>query len=242
MRSAHVLLWLVLIMVRNSQAFTSISMRRSGQKYIGRDCVDSFIFTKGGATTGLTKAHTKTELRAYHGAAPWIVGSILGGCTGTPLVIKATSSWYREVELPLFTPPDRIFAPVWTTLYGIIGYVGWTIHRAVGWKSLALKAFAFHYSLNLLWAPLFFGLQRIRAAQVLNFFLISSLGGVMAAFSSISPLCSLLLVPYLAWLSFATVLNGAICRLNPTVKGYNEAMLQAGIQRLRSEAGKQAGL
>ena len=64
----------------------------------------------------------------------------------------------------------------------------------------------------------------------------------MAAFSSISPLCSPLLVPYLAWLSFATVLNGAICRLNPTVKGYNEAMLQAGIQRLRSEAGKQAGL
>jgi translocator protein len=105
-----------------------------------------------------------------------------------------------------------------------------------------LRFYAFHYVLNLLWAPLFFGLQRIRAAQVLNFFLLASLGSVMAAVLSISPLCSILLTPYFAWLSFATVLNGAICRLNPTVKGYNEAMLQAGIQRLRAEAGKRAGL
>ena len=77
------------------------------------------------------------ELRA-HSAVPWVVGSILGGCTGTPLVIKATSSWYREIELPNFTPPDKIFAPVWTALYGTVGYVGWAIHNAVGWKRCVL--------------------------------------------------------------------------------------------------------
>lgn len=61
-------------------------------------------------------------------------------------------------------------------------------------------------------------------------------------FRSISPLASYLLVPYFAWLTFATFLNGAICKLNPTVKGYNDAMLQAGILKLRKEAGRRAGL
>mmetsp|Transcript_23617 Transcript_23617/g.49199 ORF Transcript_23617/g.49199 Transcript_23617/m.49199 type:complete len:233 (+) Transcript_23617:2-700(+) len=187
------------------------------------------------------RGQTRLKTKLQGTALPWIVGSIAGGCTGTPLVIKATGSWYREIELPLITPPDRIFAPVWTTLYGIIGYVGWNVHKKVGWNS-TMSLYAFHYILNLLWAPLFFGLQRIRSAQVLNFILLSSLSSAMYLIARISPFSSALLIPYFAWLTFATFLNGAICRLNPTVKGYNEAMLQAGIMRLRSQAGSRVGL
>ena len=95
------------------------------------------INTKGVHSSRMKTNQESLELRA-HSAVPWVVGSILGGCTGTPLVIKATSSWYREIELPLFTPPDKIFAPVWTALYGIVGYVGWAIHNAVGWKRCVL--------------------------------------------------------------------------------------------------------
>lgn len=102
------------------------------------------------------------SLHAIPQALPWIVGSIAGGCTGTPLVIKATESWYRDIDLPLFTPPDSVFAPVWTTLYGCIGYAGWLVRKPVGWNNLALRLYAFHYALNLLWAPLFFGLQKVR--------------------------------------------------------------------------------
>ena len=161
-----------------------------------------------------TKAPRATAVAAVAAVAPlpvWVAGSILGGVTGTPIVVKATKSWYSDptvLKLPSWTPPNKVFAPVWTVLYGLIGVVA---HRAAVTKA-GLPALAVaHYAANLLWAPLFFGLKKLKLAAALNFALLGSLAAVWPAFKKDARL----LVPYAAWLAYATVLNLAICRLNP---------------------------
>ena len=143
-------------------------------------------------------------------APVWVAGSILGGAAGTPFVVKATNSWYSDptvLKLPSWTPPNKIFMPVWTTLYGLIGFAGF---RAASNEALPGLAVA-HYVANLLWAPLFFGLKKLKLAALLQFGLLGSLAAVWSSFKKDARL----LIPYAAWLAYATVLNLAICRLNP---------------------------
>ena len=143
-------------------------------------------------------------------APVWVAGSILGGAAGTPFVVKATNSWYSDptvLKLPSWTPPNKVFMPVWTALYGLIGLAGF---RAASNKALPGLAVA-HYVANLLWAPLFFGLRKLKLAAALQFGLLGSLAAVWSSFKKDARL----LIPYAAWLAYATVLNLAICRLNP---------------------------
>ena len=144
----------------------------------------------------LKRAPRAAAVSAIAPAPVWVAGSILGGAAGTPFVVKATNSWYSDptvLKLPSWTPPNKIFMPVWTALYGLIG--------------LAVA----HYVANLLWAPLFFGLKKLKLAALLQFGLLGSLAAVWSAFKKDARL----LIPYAAWLAYATVLNLAICRLNP---------------------------
>ena len=65
---------------------------------------------------------------AVSAGAVWVAGSILGGAAGTPFVVKATNSWYSDptvLKLPSWTPPNKVFMPVWTVLYGLIGLTGY---------------------------------------------------------------------------------------------------------------------
>jgi len=148
-------------------------------------------------------------------AAVWVGSSVVGGLVGTPSVVRAVKSWYAELPKPSWCPPDRVFAPVWTCLYASMGYSALLAKRSAGLDSLPVRLFFAHYLLNLSWAPLFFGLKKLRAACALNFVLIGSLAAVMGSFAPLNPLSASLLVPYMAWLCFATVLNIEICRLNP---------------------------
>ena len=97
--------------------------------------------------------------------------------------------------------------PVWTALYGLIGLAGFWAASNGALPGLAVA----HYVANLLWAPLFFGLKKLKLAAVLQFGLLGSLAAVWSSFKKDARL----LVPYAAWLAYATVLNLAICRLNP---------------------------
>mmetsp|Transcript_10108 Transcript_10108/g.28806 ORF Transcript_10108/g.28806 Transcript_10108/m.28806 type:complete len:249 (-) Transcript_10108:245-991(-) len=148
-------------------------------------------------------------------AVPWVLGCVLSGVAGTPIVVRATKSWYREIRKPWFTPPDWVFAPVWTVLYAMMGFSAHLVAASRGMSSLPVLAFLAHLALNLSWAPVFFGLQRLRPAAFLNIGLLSTLFGVMALFFPVNRLAAALLVPYAAWLLFATVLNFEIARLNP---------------------------
>lgn len=190
--------------------------------------------------------------------AYYSLGHILGGCTGTPIVVRATKTWYNRIPLPSWTPPNFVFAPVWTLLYGLMGVSVSRIMAAGVSSSNALNLWKIHYVLNLLWAPLFFGFQYLRVGLVINFALVSTLLVIMKLFYAIDPVSAYLQLPYFLWLIYATKLNQAICKLNPMIngmnearlqadlcfygEGYNDAMLEYDIAKLQAAAAKYAGL
>ena len=112
--------------------------------------------------------------------------------------------------------------------------------RASSWSSLPVRLWLVHYALNLAWAPVFFGMKRLRAGLWINGALALTLGGVIPLYAGIDKIASLLLMPYALWLLFAIALNFFICKGNPTVRGYNNAMFQAGLIRLQTDAEKYA--
>lgn len=204
---------------------------------------------------------TTTKLEVIPSWAYYSIGHILGGTTGTPIVIRATKTWYNRIALPSWTPPNFVFAPVWTLLYGLMGF---SLSRIINsnvsetTRHAAKVLWAVHYSLNLLWAPAFFGLKYLRLGLVINYFLVATLSLTISHFHRIDPLAAYLQIPYFLWLIYATKLNQSICKLNPTVggvneamtqadlcasgPGYNDAMLQYDITMLQAAAAKYAGL
>lgn len=191
-------------------------------------------------STGARPASSTRLNSVVNSPVTWAIGHMIGGVLATPLVIKATNSWYTKIALPSWTPPNRVFAPVWTCLYSAMGVSAARVYqsRSLAGVSVApaLGLWAAHYALNLVWAPTFFGKKRLRLGMAINCLLVTTLATVIPMFYQINPLSGLLLLPYLAWLTYATVLNNAICKLNPTVKGYNEAMLQSDLFQLQQKA------
>ena len=124
------------------------------------------------------------------------------------------TGWYAELKKPDLSPPPYVFGPVWTLLYILMGVSAWGVWQAAGW-SRALVPWAIQLVLNAAWTPLFFGLHQPGWAfadiVLLWIFIIVT----MLAFSSVRPWTAWLLVPYLAWVSFAAYLNFSIWRLNP---------------------------
>ena len=89
--------------------------------------------------------------------------------------------------------------------------------------------FGVHYAVNLAWAPVFFGLRKLRLALAMQVALVASLAVLIAQYAGVAASAGLLLLPYMAWLLFATWLNVVICSLNPTAGGYNNAQFQADL-------------
>lgn len=188
-------------------------------------------------------ARKQTQLSALlPPTAWWAVGHVVGGALATPLVTKATSTWYRKIDLPSWTPPNRVFAPVWTTLYSCMGVAAGKIYYSRPASKLPMLLWSFHCALNLLWAPTFFGMQRLRLGFWISIGQIASLAVILPFFYQIQPVSAFLLLPYLSWLLFAAYLNKTICKRNPTKQGYNDAMLQADLYQLQQDAAKYAGV
>lgn len=121
--------------------------------------------------------------------------------------------WYAELNKPSFTPPSWIFAPVWIALYILIAFAGWRIFTRRP-KGVAMKLWFVQLALNFLWIPIFFSVHAIGAALVFITLLWLSIAVLMARAWPIDRPASVLLAPYLAWVSFAAVLNAALLRLN----------------------------
>lgn len=138
------------------------------------------------------------------------------------IVIMAASSgaifkpgeWYANLAKPSWTPPDWAFPVVWTILYLMIGYAGWLVWREGGW-SLPLFFWGVQILANAMWSWLFFGMRRMDLALADIALLWSSVAGFILTAWTVSPLASLLFVPYLAWVSTAGMLNHSVRRLNP---------------------------
>ena len=122
--------------------------------------------------------------------------------------------WYQALAKPSWTPPNWLFAPVWTVLYVMIGFAGWLVWRAEG-ASPAVAIWIVQLGLNAAWSWVMFGLHHIGAALgVIAVLWLAILLFIVTA-RRISGTAAALFVPYLAWVSFAAALNFEIWRLNP---------------------------
>jgi len=152
------------------------------------------------------------------GLAAWIVACNLVGLLGA-LLTDPRSGWFQALEKPSWNPPSWLFGPVWTTLYVLMGIAAWRVWKTWGFSGarFALGAFAVQLALNSAWTPAFFGAKAPLAALVVISALWLAIVVTILAFWGKDRVAAALLLPYLAWVSFATALNGAIWSLNPNV-------------------------
>ncbi|MHC4294784.1 MAG: TspO/MBR family protein [Planctomycetota bacterium] len=136
---------------------------------------------------------------------------------GQLFVRDSVGQWYENLTKPAFTPPGWLFGPVWTFLYFAMGLACWAVWRKRGSRKVAvpIALFAVQLCLNAAWTPLFFGLHNVGAAFADIIALWAAIVLTTVAFFKVSKLAGWLMIPYLAWVSFAAVLNFAIWRLNP---------------------------
>ncbi len=146
----------------------------------------------------------------------FLAGSQAAGLIGVPFTDRATGGWYDGLDTPAFNPPSWVFAPVWTTLYLLIGLAAWFVwrHRDSRARDAALTLFAVQLALNAMWTPLFFGAESPSWAFVDLVALWVAAAATLVHFWWIDRRAAVLFAPYLAWVTFAGVLNGAILVMN----------------------------
>ena len=124
--------------------------------------------------------------------------------------------WYASLEKPSWNPPGWVFGPVWTALYAVMAVAAWLVWRRGGFAAQRrpLLLFSVQITLNAAWTPLFFGLHRPGLAFAEIVLLWLAIAATLVVFARVSRPAAWLLVPYLAWVSFAAVLNFTLWRLN----------------------------
>lgn len=128
------------------------------------------------------------------------------------------SGWYLALEKPAWQPPDWLFGPVWTLIYALAALAGISAWRGTAerrGRNRILVLFAVNAFLNVFWSLLFFRLYRPDWALIEVVFLWLSIVALIVGLRTFSKASTWLLLPYLAWVTFAAVLNLAIVRLNP---------------------------
>ncbi len=127
------------------------------------------------------------------------------------------NAWYQLLEKPSFQPPGYLFGIVWTILFCMMGFSLALILSARGarFQIIAICIFTIQFILNLLWSPIFFGQHQVTTALYLIITLWFFIVATIYIFSKIRALAAWLLVPYLLWVSFASLLNYQINVLNP---------------------------
>lgn len=139
------------------------------------------------------------------------------GILGTLFTASQITTWYATLDKPVWNPPNWLFAPVWTTLFALMGialYLVWRtgLKKIQEWEAFWL--FLAHLLVNITWSIVFFGLENPGLGIVVILVLLAFILYLIYRFGRINQWAAWLLVPYAAWVSFATVLNIAIWRLN----------------------------
>jgi tryptophan-rich sensory protein len=124
--------------------------------------------------------------------------------------------WYAGVAKPSWNPPNWIFGPVWSLLYTLMAVAAWRVWRKAGFRGAgqAMAAFGIQLVLNAAWSWLFFGLHRMDLAFVEILALWVAILATVIAFYRIDRTAAWLMAPYLAWVTFASVLNFTLWRMN----------------------------
>jgi translocator protein len=135
---------------------------------------------------------------------------------GSLFTMAGMDGWYESLEQPDWQPPDWLFGPVWSVLYLGIGVAAWLVWRDHGADEARwpLSIWGMQLALNLLWTGIFFGLKQPGIASIEIIALWVAILATIVAFWKISKLAAVILVPYLAWVTYAGALTIAIWRLN----------------------------
>lgn len=146
----------------------------------------------------------------------FILLPVVVGITASIATQSSVDSWYLTLEKPFFNPPNWLFAPVWTTLYILMGVSAYLIHTQSpsAMRTLAMDVFYFQLFLNFLWSWLFFWFQSPLLGLICILFLLVVLFVMIRRFYGLNKIAGLLQIPYLLWILFATSLNSAILYLN----------------------------
>lgn len=128
----------------------------------------------------------------------------------------ASAEWYEAINKPDWNPPSWLFGPVWSTLYTMMGAAVWLVWKKYGFTDAkkAIILFLVQLVLNALWSQIFFGIQELGWAFAEILVLLAAIIATTIAFFEKSRVAGWLMVPYIAWVGFASVLNGSIWWLN----------------------------
>lgn len=153
-------------------------------------------------------------LAALLAILPVVAASLIGSAVTVPQI----PGWYAGLAKPPFNPPNWLFAPVWTTLFALMALAAFRVLRRpvdTPGRGQALLAYHVQLTLNMLWSCVFFGLNSPAGGLVVIALLLAAMIWTMRRFAGLGDrLPAALFVPYLAWVSFASLLNASIWWLN----------------------------
>ena len=164
-------------------------------------------------THAVRRPSMKGPMRATIAILPILAAAVLGNVATLPNI----PTWYAGLAKPGFTPPNGVFGPVWTVLYALMAYAVWRVLSlpATPGRGRALVAFFVQLALNAAWSWAFFGAHSPLAGLWVILPLLLMIIETIRRFWPLDRLAAVLLMPYAAWVGFATALNAAIWRLNP---------------------------
>lgn len=135
---------------------------------------------------------------------------------GSAMTIPSIGTWYATLTKPSWNPPNWVFGPVWSTLYLCMAVAAWMVWRERGLYAamIPLALFALQLALNCAWSGLFFALHKPWLAFADIVVLWFAIVATMVSFARVSSFASILLAPYLLWVTFATILNFTVAKMN----------------------------
>jgi tryptophan-rich sensory protein len=167
-------------------------------------------------TTRSSEAVPARARRDLLGLAGFVLVCLAVSALGGWVTAGSVATWYPTLAKPTFNPPSWVFAPVWSLLYLMIALAGWRVwrRRSLGGSRRAMTAYGLQLALNLAWSVIFFGGRMIGAALAEIVVLLAAILVTATLFWRIDRVAAMLLLPYAAWVAFATLLNAALWRLN----------------------------
>lgn len=142
----------------------------------------------------------------------WLAAAFVPAAIGAPFPAPA---YYRRLQKPPWAPPPAVFGPVWTVLYALMGIAAWLVAERGGTASAgALRLWGVQAALNAAWTPIFFGLRARGLALAEILATLAAIGATTVAFLRRRTAAGILMLPYLAWVAFATALSFEVWRRN----------------------------
>ncbi|MFO7962592.1 MAG: TspO/MBR family protein [Desulfobacterales bacterium] len=157
--------------------------------------------------------HQNRRVRSLSGLAVWIALCLATGWAGS---LVTDPRWYERLVQPSWSPPAYVFGPVWTLLYILMGAAAWLVWKEYGFSKAGgvLMLFLVHLLLNAGWSYLFFGMRAMGAALAELIVLWGMILAIVIGFGRKRRLAGVLMIPYLAWVAYAGLLNFSLWRLN----------------------------